>query len=65
MVLMKSAFCKSIAGSSRFFLLSCALMGGAVSFSGAPAHAQEAGIWDKVMSTVGLGGAKPAHSQHP
>jgi hypothetical protein len=60
MVLTKSAFCKSIAGSSRFFLLSCALVGGAVTLSGAPVRAEEAGMWDKVLGTVGLGGAKPA-----
>ncbi len=59
MVLTKSAFCKSIAGSSRLLLLSCALIGGASILSGAPAQAQEASLWDKAMSTVGLG-AKPA-----
>ncbi len=65
MVLTKSAFCKSIAGGSRFFLLSCALMGGASMLSGAPAQAQEASLWDKAMSTVGMGGAKPAAPASP
>ncbi len=65
MILTKSAFCKSIAGSSRFFLLSCALIGGAAMFSGAPAQAQEPSLWDKALSTVGIGGAKPAAPATP
>jgi hypothetical protein len=60
MILTKSAFCKRLAGPSRILVVSCALAGGAVAVSVAPACAEEAGIWDKVMSTVGLGGAKPA-----
>jgi hypothetical protein len=60
MVLTRSAFCNGIAVCSRIFVLSCALVGGAVAVSVAPALAEEAGIWDKVMNTVGLGGAKPA-----
>ncbi len=65
MILTKSAFCKSIAGSSRFFLLSCALIGGAAMFSGAPAQAQEPSLWDKALSTVGIGGAKLAAPATP
>jgi hypothetical protein len=60
MVLTKSAFCKSLAGSSRFIVLSCVLIGGAVAVSAAPAHAEDVGLWDKVLGTVGLG-AKPAY----
>ncbi|WP_294539952.1 hypothetical protein [uncultured Rhodoblastus sp.] len=59
MDLTKNAFCKNIVGSARFFVLSCVMIGGAVAVSGAPACAEEAGIWDKVMNTVGFG-AKPA-----
>jgi hypothetical protein len=60
MVLTKSIFCKSLAGASRFFALSGALIGGAVAFSAAPAHAEDVGLWDKMLGTVGLG-AKPAY----
>jgi hypothetical protein len=59
MDLTKSAFCKSVAGVSRSMALSCALIGGAVAVSPAPAHAEDVGLWDKMLGTVGLG-AKPA-----
>ena len=60
MVLTKSTFYKSLAGASRFMALSGALIGGAVSVSAAPAHAEDVGLWDKMLGTVGLG-AKPAY----
>ncbi|MGO9389140.1 hypothetical protein [Rhodoblastus sp.] len=34
-------------------------------FSGAPAQAQEPSLWDKALSTVGIGGAKPAAPATP